>query len=137
MTHDRYFLDNVAQWILELDRGEGHPFKGNYSSWLEQKKSRLERDEKTESARQKALQRELEWVRKSPQARRAKSKARIAAYEQLLNQDPRKRETEVEIKAKAEGSEFEFDNDAWQFGIDSWRNVGYGYWQRSCLVTMI
>ncbi len=97
VTHDRYFLDNVAGWILELDRGAGIPWKGNYSSWLEQKKARLQTEEKTESSRQKALQRELEWVRKSPQARQAKSKARIKAYESLLEQDYQKRSDEVEI----------------------------------------
>ena len=97
VTHDRYFLDNVAGWILELDRGEGIPWKGNYSSWLEQKQKRLAVEEKQESARQKTLQRELEWVRKSPQARRAKSKARITAYENLLNQDAQKRAAEIEI----------------------------------------
>src|SRR6267142_2020166 len=84
VTHDRYFLDNVAGWILELDRGAGIPWKGNYSSWLEQKKARLVVEEKTESARQKTLARELEWIRQSPRARMAKSKARIAAYESLL-----------------------------------------------------
>src|SRR6058998_620923 len=82
VTHDRYFLDNVAGWILELDRGEGIPFKGNYTSWLEQKGARLAIEEKTESTRQKALQRELDWVRQSPKARQAKGKARLAAYEQ-------------------------------------------------------
>ena len=97
VTHDRYFLDNVAGWILELDRGAGIPWKGNYSAWLEQKKARLEIEEKTESARQKALARELEWVRKSPTARQAKSKARLQAYEQMVNQDQRQREQEVEI----------------------------------------
>jgi sulfate-transporting ATPase len=97
VTHDRYFLDNVAGWILELDRGQGIPWKGNYSSWLEQKKARLEVEEKSESKRQRALAHELEWVRKSPSARRAKNKARIAAYEQLFNQDVRKRESEIEI----------------------------------------
>ncbi|MFM1835430.1 MAG: hypothetical protein RJA04_117, partial [Bacteroidota bacterium] len=81
VTHDRYFLDNVAGWILELDRGEGIPWKGNYSSWLEQKQNRLAQEEKTESRRQKTLQRELEWVRMAPKARQAKSKARIGAYE--------------------------------------------------------
>src|ERR687896_602531 len=85
VTHDRYFLDNVAGWILELDRGEGIPWKGNYSSWLEQKKARLAVEEKQESARQKTLARELEWVRQSPRARQAKSKARLQAYEALLN----------------------------------------------------
>ncbi|HEX2799625.1 MAG TPA: energy-dependent translational throttle protein EttA, partial [Thermoanaerobaculia bacterium] len=84
VTHDRYFLDNVAGWILELDRGAGIPWKGNYSSWLEQKKARLEIEEKTESARQRSLKRELEWVRLSPRARQAKSKARLMAYEQLV-----------------------------------------------------
>ena len=84
VTHDRYFLDNVAGWILELDRGAGIPWKGNYSSWLEQKEARLEIEEKTESARQRALKRELEWVRMSPRARQAKSKARLQAYEQLV-----------------------------------------------------
>jgi energy-dependent translational throttle protein EttA len=97
VTHDRYFLDNVAGWILELDRGAGIPWKGNYSSWLEQKKARLQIEEKSESSRQKALQRELEWVRKSPQARQSKSKARIKAYEALLEQDYQKRADEVEI----------------------------------------
>jgi energy-dependent translational throttle protein EttA len=87
VTHDRYFLDNVAQWILELDRGEGHPFKGNYSGWLEQKKGRLEKEEREESARQKALARELEWARMAPRARVAKSKARLAAYEKLAAQE--------------------------------------------------
>src|SRR2546428_11631138 len=84
VTHDRYFLDNVAGWILELDRGRGIPFEGNYSSWLEQKQARLAAEEKTESARRRALARELEWVRASPRARHAKSKARLAAYEKLL-----------------------------------------------------
>ncbi len=84
VTHDRYFLDNVAGWILELDRGQGIPWEGNYSSWLEQKQKRLEQEEKTESARQRTLQNELEWIRQSARARQAKSKARIAAYEQLL-----------------------------------------------------
>jgi sulfate-transporting ATPase len=85
VTHDRYFLDNVAEWILELDRGKAIPFKGNYSSWLEQKRARLAQEEKSESARQRKLGRELEWVRSSPKARQAKSKARLSAYEQLLN----------------------------------------------------
>ena len=83
VTHDRYFLDNVAKWILELDRGAGIPWEGNYSSWLEQKQKRLAAEEKQASARQRTLQRELEWVRMSPQARQAKSKARIARYEEL------------------------------------------------------
>jgi ATP-binding cassette ChvD family protein len=97
ITHDRYFLDNVAQWILELDRGEGVPWKGNYSSWLEQKQKRLELEEKAESGRQRQLQHELEWVRMSPRARQAKGKARLAAYEQLLNMQPEKRESSGEI----------------------------------------
>jgi ATP-binding cassette ChvD family protein len=97
VTHDRYFLDNVAGWILELDRGQGIPWKGNYSSWLEQKKARLEQEEKAESSRQRALAHELEWVRKSPSARRAKSKARLAAYEAMLNQDVQKRAQDIEI----------------------------------------
>src|SRR5256884_851111 len=92
MTHDRYFLDNVAGWILELDRGEGIPWKGNYTSWLEQKKARLSVEEKQESARQKALERELEWVRASPRARQAKSKARIAKYEAMLAADQKQKE---------------------------------------------
>jgi ATP-binding cassette ChvD family protein len=97
VTHDRYFLDNVAGWILELDRGAGIPWKGNYSAWLEQKKGRLEIEEKQESARQKALARELEWVRKSPSARQAKSKARLQAYDQMVAQDQREKEKEIEI----------------------------------------
>jgi energy-dependent translational throttle protein EttA len=101
ITHDRYFLDNVAGWILELDRGEGVPWKGNYSSWLEQKQKRLEMEEKAESARQKQLKRELEWVRSSPRARQAKSKARIAAYEQLVAAGPDKRDPSGEITIPA------------------------------------
>ncbi|HMF44425.1 MAG TPA: energy-dependent translational throttle protein EttA [Polyangia bacterium] len=97
VTHDRYFLDNVAGWILELDRGAGIPWEGNYSSWLDQKKKRLEGEEKAESARQRTLARELEWVRASPRARQAKSKARLAAYEQLLAEETQKREESVEI----------------------------------------
>jgi sulfate-transporting ATPase len=97
VTHDRYFLDNVAGWILELDRGRGIPWKGNYSSWLEQKESRLKVEEKTESARQRSLQRELEWIRRSPQARQAKSKARIRAYEQMLTQNASEKLKEIEI----------------------------------------
>ena len=97
VTHDRYFLDNVAGWILELDRGEGIPWKGNYSSWLEQKKKRLAVEEKQESNRQKALARELEWVRKSPQARQAKSQARVKSYEKMLSQDAKKQAAEIEI----------------------------------------
>lgn len=97
VTHDRYFLDNVAGWILELDRGEGIPWKGNYSSWLEQKQNRLAQEEKSESDRQKTLQRELEWIRMSPKGRHAKSKARISSYEQLLSQESEKRAKELEI----------------------------------------
>ena len=97
VTHDRYFLDNVAGWILELDRGAGIPWEGNYSSWLEQKGKRLEAEEKTESARQRTLARELEWVRASPRARQAKSKARLAAYDELLAEEQQKREDTIEI----------------------------------------
>jgi sulfate-transporting ATPase len=97
VTHDRYFLDNVAGWILELDRGEGIPWKGNYSSWLEQKQERLRREEKQESERQKTLERELEWIRMAPKARRAKGKARINSYEALLNQQTEQRARELEI----------------------------------------
>jgi energy-dependent translational throttle protein EttA len=97
VTHDRYFLDNAAGWILELDRGQGIPWKGNYTSWLEQKQARLAQEEKAESSRQRALAHELEWVRKSPTARRAKSKARLAAYEAMLNADAQKRVQEIEI----------------------------------------
>jgi energy-dependent translational throttle protein EttA len=97
VTHDRYFLDNVAGWILELDRGQGIPWKGNYSSWLEQKQLRLQIEEKTETARQKALARELEWVRQSARARQAKSKARVQAYEQMVAQESAKKIQEIEI----------------------------------------
>lgn len=97
VTHDRYFLDNVAGWILELDRGEGIPFEGNYSSWLDQKKRRLEVEEKQESKRQRVLARELEWVRLNPKGRHAKSKARIASYERMLEDQADKREDEIEI----------------------------------------
>ncbi|MBI9102911.1 MAG: energy-dependent translational throttle protein EttA [Spirochaetales bacterium] len=97
VTHDRYFLDNVAGWILELDRGEGIPWKGNYSSWLEQKKNRLANEEKQESARQRTLQRELDWIHLSPKGRHTKSKARISSYEQLLNQDTKDREDKLQI----------------------------------------
>ena len=97
VTHDRYFLDNVAGWILELDRGQGIPFEGNYSSWLEQKKKRLELEEKQESKKQKALQSELEWVRMSPKGRRAKNKARITAYEKMVEEQKEKREETVQI----------------------------------------
>ncbi len=97
VTHDRYFLDNVAGWILELDRGHGIPWKGNYSSWLEQKKNRLQQEEKSESDRQKTLQRELEWIRMSPKGRHAKAKARITSYEALLSRDVEKSSKELEI----------------------------------------
>ena len=97
VTHDRYFLDNVAGWILELDRGEGIPWKGNYSSWLEQKQNRLAKEEKTESRRQKSLQRELEWVRMSPKARQAKSKARLDAYDKLMSEENRQKEDKLEL----------------------------------------
>src|SRR5246127_4565744 len=97
VTHDRYFLDNVADWILELDRGEGIPWKGNYSSWLEQKQKRLAQEEKTESKRQKALERELEWVRMNPKGRQAKGKARLGAYEKLIGQEGREKEEKLEL----------------------------------------
>ncbi|MDY0344332.1 MAG: energy-dependent translational throttle protein EttA [Lentimicrobium sp.] len=97
VTHDRYFLDNVAGWILELDRGEGIPWKGNYTSWLEQKSNRLALEEKTESKRRKTLERELEWVRMAPKARHAKSKARLASYERLMSEDTKQKEEKLEI----------------------------------------
>lgn len=97
VTHDRYFLDNVAGWILELDRGEGIPWKGNYSSWLDQKQKRLAQEEKTESKRQKALERELEWVRMNPKGRHAKGKARLSAYEKLLSQETKDKEEKLEL----------------------------------------
>jgi len=97
ITHDRYFLDNVAGWILELDRGEGIPWEGNYSSWLEQKTKRLEQEEKQESKRRKTLERELEWVRMSPRARHAKSKARLQNYDSMMNEDTRQKEEKLEI----------------------------------------
>jgi sulfate-transporting ATPase len=97
VTHDRYFLDNVAQWILELDRGYGIPWRGNYSSWLGQKKDRLQHEEKSESKRQKTLERELEWIHMSPKARQAKGKARVTAYEKLLSQEYEQRREKLEI----------------------------------------
>ncbi|MFY0689579.1 MAG: energy-dependent translational throttle protein EttA [Cyclobacteriaceae bacterium] len=97
VTHDRYFLDNVAGWILELDRGEGIPWKGNYSSWLDQKQKRLAQEEKTESKRQKTLERELEWVRMSPKGRHAKSKARLGAYDKLIGEEGREKEQQLEL----------------------------------------
>src|SRR5689334_17858275 len=101
VTHDRYFLDNVAGWILELDRGRGIPYEGNYSGWLEQKSLRLAHEEKTESARQRALKQELEWVRASPRARHAKSKARLTAYEKLLAEEGNVKLEKVEIHIPA------------------------------------
>ena len=97
VTHDRYFLDDVSEWILELDRGEGIPWKGNYSSWLEQKNRRMEQEEKTASKRRKTLERELEWVRMAPKARQAKGKARLNSYEQMLNEEQKQREEKLEI----------------------------------------
>jgi len=97
VTHDRYFLDNVAGWILELDRGEGIPWKGNYSSWLEQKGNRLKEEEKSESKRQKMLARELEWVRMNPKARQAKSKARLANYDKMMAEDLKEKEARLEL----------------------------------------
>ena len=97
VTHDRYFLDNVAGWILELDRGEGIPWKGNYSSWLDQKQIRLAQEEKTESKRQKTLQRELEWVRMGQKARQAKSKARIQNYEKMASEETKQKEEKLEL----------------------------------------
>ena len=97
VTHDRYFLDNVAGWILELDRGEGIPWKGNYSSWLEQKKERLAKEEKTESKRQKTLERELEWIRMTPKGRQAKAKARLSAYDKLVGEEGKEKEAKLEL----------------------------------------
>lgn len=97
VTHDRYFLDNVAGWILELDRGEGIPWKGNYSSWLDQKQNRLKQEEKTESKRQKTLERELEWIRMTPKARQAKGKARLSAYDRLIGEESKERESKLEL----------------------------------------
>lgn len=120
VTHDRYFLDNVAGWILELDRGEGIPYKGNYSSWLEQKKSRLMMEEKRETARQKTLERELEWISMSPKGRHAKSKARITSYENLLKNEVEKQEKELEIYIPAGprlgNKVIEFENVTKAFG---------------------
>lgn len=120
VTHDRYFLDNVAGWILELDRGQGIPWKGNYSSWLQQKQNRLKEEEKVESERQKTLQRELEWIRMSPKGRHAKSKARITSYEQLLSQNNEKLAKELEIfippGPRLGGVVIEADNVAKSYG---------------------
>ncbi len=120
VTHDRYFLDNVAGWILELDRGEGIPYKGNYSSWLEQKKTRLMMEEKRETARQKTLERELEWISMSPKGRHAKSKARITSYENLLKNEVEKQEKELEIYIPAGprlgNKVIEFENVTKAFG---------------------
>ncbi|NVN93126.1 MAG: energy-dependent translational throttle protein EttA [Desulfuromonadales bacterium] len=120
VTHDRYFLDNVAGWILELDRGEGIPWKGNYSSWLEQKQARLEVEEKTASERQKTLKRELEWIRMSPKGRHAKGKARISSYEDLLSQESEKHAKDLEIYIppgpRLGGVVVEFNNVAKAYG---------------------
>ncbi|MDK2126798.1 energy-dependent translational throttle protein EttA [Parachitinimonas caeni] len=120
VTHDRYFLDNAAEWILELDRGQGIPWKGNYSSWLEQKDARLEQEGRQEAARQKAMKQELEWVRQSPKARQAKSKARIARFEELSSQEHQKRNETQEIfipVAERLGNEvIEFENVSKGFG---------------------
>ncbi|HBZ66212.1 MAG TPA: energy-dependent translational throttle protein EttA [Bacteroidales bacterium] len=120
VTHDRYFLDNVAGWILELDRGEGIPWKGNYTSWLEQKSKRLEMEEKTESRRRKTLERELEWVRMAPKARQAKSKARLSAYEKMMNEDTRQKEEKLEIYIpngpRLGANVIEFENVTKSFG---------------------
>ena len=97
VTHDRYFLDNVAGWILELDRGRGIPWEGNYSSWLDQKQQRLKQEEKAETKRQRTLERELEWIRMSPRARQAKGKARLNAYEDLLREDVAQKIESAEI----------------------------------------
>jgi ATP-binding cassette ChvD family protein len=97
VTHDRYFLDNVAGWILELDRGEGIPWKGNYSSWLEQKQNRLKQEEKSQSKRQKTLERELEWIRMTPKAKHNKSKARLSSYEKLLKEESKQKEERLEL----------------------------------------
>jgi len=97
ITHDRYFLDNVSGWILELDRGEGIPWKGNYTSWLEQKTARMAGEEKQASKRRKTLERELEWVRMAPKARHAKGKARLEAYDRLINEDEREKEEKLEL----------------------------------------
>ena len=101
VTHDRYFLDNVAGWILELDRGEGIPWEGNYSSWLEQKAKRLEQEEKQASKRRKTLERELEWVRMAPKARQAKSKARLKAYDRMIDEDVKEKEEKERRKREA------------------------------------
>jgi sulfate-transporting ATPase len=120
VTHDRYFLDNAAEWILELDRGHGIPWKGNYSSWLEQKEDRLKQEEATESARQKALQKELEWVRQNPKGRQAKSKARLARFEELSSHEYQKRNETQEIfipVAERLGNEvIEFNNVSKGYG---------------------
>lgn len=120
VTHDRYFLDNVAGWILELDRGEGIPWKGNYSSWLDQKSKRLAMEEKQESKRRKTLERELEWVRMAPKARHAKSKARLGAYEKLAGEDGREKEARLEIfipnGPRLGNRVIEFNNVSKQFG---------------------
>jgi len=120
ITHDRYFLDNAAEWILELDRGHGIPYKGNYSTWLEQKEARLEQEQRTEDARTKAMKKELEWARSNPKGRQAKSKARLARFEELSDYDYQKRNETQEIfipVAERLGNEvFEFTNVSKSFG---------------------
>jgi sulfate-transporting ATPase len=120
ITHDRYFLDNAAEWILELDRGHGIPYKGNYSTWLEQKEARLEQEQRTEDARSKAMKKELEWARSNPKGRQAKSKARLARFEELSDYDYQKRNETQEIfipVAERLGNEvFEFTNVSKSFG---------------------
>jgi len=120
ITHDRYFLDNAAEWILELDRGQGIPYKGNYSTWLEQKEARLEQEQRTEDARTKAMKKELEWVRQNPKGRQAKSKARLARFEELSDVDYQKRNETNEIfipVADRLGNEvIEFKNVSKSFG---------------------
>ncbi|PJK29399.1 energy-dependent translational throttle protein EttA [Minwuia thermotolerans] len=120
VTHDRYFLDNVAGWILELDRGKGIPFQGNYSGWLEQKEKRLRQEEREDASRQRTLSRELEWIRQSPRARQAKSKARVTAYEELLSADTEKRRSEMQIYIppgpRLGGNVVEFENVSKAFG---------------------
>ena len=120
ITHDRYFLDNAAEWILELDRGHGIPYKGNYSNWLEQKEARLEQEQRTEDARTKAMKKELEWARQNPKGRQAKSKARLARFEELSDHEYQKRNETQEIfipVAERLGHEvFEFKNVSKSFG---------------------
>jgi ATPase subunit of ABC transporter with duplicated ATPase domains len=119
ITHDRYFLDDVAGWILELDRGQGIPYQGNYSGWLEQKQKRLEQEGKTEDSRVKSLSRELEWVRSAPKARQSKSKARLSAYEKLLEQDKEARNetTKISIPAGPRLGDIVIEADGLQKGL--------------------